>query len=273
YPNRWCRIRECIREPAAEALGTLVLVLIGLGVNCQVALSANTAIVPAPMGIFLSNAFGWALGAACGVWISAGISGGHINPGGQVTIAMAVYRGFPWRKVPLYILGQVLGSFVAALVVYGNYFHAIDIIEGGRSVRTVPGTASYFTSYAADYASDLNCFFTEFLCSFVLLLVVFAITDAHNAALPPHLAPLALFAALFCIISGLGLNTSFAINPARDFGPRLMTSIVGYGESVWAYRHQFWLWCTVCGPLAGGLVAGGLYDALLYTGADSVFNR
>lgn len=85
-----------------------------------------------------------------GIWVSGGISGGHINP--AVTIALAVWRDFPWRKVPAYIGAQVMGGFVGAGLVYANYIHAIDAVEGGRHIRTVPpalpGTAGYFSTYA-----------------------------------------------------------------------------------------------------------------------------
>jgi hypothetical protein len=101
----------------------------------------------------------------------------------QVTICAALFRKFPWKKVPLYILGQLLGAFFGSLFVYANYFHAIDLFEGGNGVRTVPGTASLFASYAvssrpeelielilmnafacpiqAPYMSSANCFFDE----------------------------------------------------------------------------------------------------------------
>ena len=96
----------------------------------------------------LSGDFGWAVGLALGAWVTGGISQGHINP--AVTIAMATFRpkDFPWRKVPGYILGQVLGGLCGAGIVYANYIHAIDLVEGGRHIRTVPGTASLFGTYA-----------------------------------------------------------------------------------------------------------------------------
>ena len=86
------------------------------------------------------------IGTALGVWISSGISGGHINP--AVTIAFAACRDFPWRKVPIYILAQLLGGLCGAGIIYANYIHAIDLVEGGRHIRTVPGTAGLFATYA-----------------------------------------------------------------------------------------------------------------------------
>jgi hypothetical protein len=185
YPNFWSKIRcvhclpvgillgltmpSChIREPAAEALGTMMLCLVGISINCQVSLSADPAIAPGQVGVYLSQCIGWAFALALGVWISAGISGGHCNPvvchaasfvlsqlsvDWQVTVAMAIFRGFPWRKVPVYIFAQVFGAFIGALIVYSNYFHAIDIFEGGAGVRTVPGTASFFSPYVVRASS------------------------------------------------------------------------------------------------------------------------
>ena len=86
------------------------------------------------------------LACALGVWLSAGISGGHLNP--AITIAFATFRGFPWRKVPAYIFAQLLGGVCGAGVAYANYIHAIDLFEGGRHIRTVPGTAGLFSTYA-----------------------------------------------------------------------------------------------------------------------------
>ena len=106
----------------------------------------------------LSVAFGFAVGLALGAWVTSGISPGHINP--AVTIAMATFRrDFPWWKVPAYIFVQVMGGLCGAGIVYANYIHAIDLVEGGRHVRTVPGTASLFGTYAV--RSSLARLFTQ----------------------------------------------------------------------------------------------------------------
>ena len=80
------------------------------------------------------------------MWLSAGISGGHLNP--AITISFATFRGFPWRKVPVYIFAQLMGGICGSGIAYANYIHAIDLYEGGRHIRTVPGTASLFSTYA-----------------------------------------------------------------------------------------------------------------------------
>jgi len=155
-PSGLRKIREIMREPMAEFAGVAVFLIIGTGVDCQVVLSTDPAIASSQRGSFLSVNFGWALGLTLGVWVSGGISGGHVNP--AITLAMATWRGFPWRKVPGYILAQVLGALFGSAIVYGNYINAINIFEGGNDIRT-QATASLFATYSLDYLTNITCFF------------------------------------------------------------------------------------------------------------------
>ncbi|THG97637.1 hypothetical protein EW026_g4396 [Hermanssonia centrifuga] len=257
YPNRWSRIREILREPAAEFFGVMILIIFGTGVVAQVVTSANTGVAPGPKGEYLSINLGWAAGTALGVWVSGGISGGHINP--AVTLAMAVFRDFPWRKVPIYMFAQLMGGICGGGIVYANYIHAIDIVEGGRDIRTL-STAGIFSTYA-------------FLGTAVLLIIVCAITDRNNGPPPTGLVPLCLFFTILAIGACLGMQTGYAINPARDLGPRILTAMVGYGGQVFSFRNQYWLWCPVIAPFAGGLVGVFLYDAFFFIGSESLLNR
>ncbi|KDQ62611.1 hypothetical protein JAAARDRAFT_466206 [Jaapia argillacea MUCL 33604] len=270
YPNMWSRIRAVLREPAAEFLGTMVLVIFGNGVDCQVVLSGNSLVSSSPKGDYLSLNIGWAVGTALGVWMVGGISGGHINP--AVTLALAVFRGFPWKKVPVYIISQLMGAVCGAAIIYADYFHAIDIYEGGNGVRTVPGTANLFATYALPYMTDVSCFFSEFMATAVLLLIILAVNDRKNGPPPPGLIPLVLFFTILGIGQSLGMETGYAINPARDLGPRLLTAMVGYGGGVFTYRHQYWLWCPVIAPILGAQVGTLIYDAFIFTGAESIVN-
>jgi len=269
YPNNWAKIRELIREPAAEMLGTMILTLFGTAGNCQVVLSANTGVASSPKGDYLSLAIGWACGVGLGAWISGGVSGGHVNP--VITVCSAVYRDFPWRKVPGYILGQLIGAWAGAIIVFGNYFHAIDIVEGGKGVRTLK-TGSLFGTFALDYMPAANCFFDEFIGAFILLLVVFAVTDKRNGV-PGGFVPLVVFLTILGIGTSFGMQTGFAVNPARDLGPRIMTAMVGYGRQVFNYRSQYWLWSPIIGSFCGGLVACFLYDVFIYLGPESPINK
>ncbi|KAJ7648352.1 major intrinsic protein superfamily membrane channel protein [Mycena polygramma] len=270
HPNAWARYRLVTREYVAEFLGVCMLVVFGTGVNCQVLLSSVTGVASSQKGDYLSVSFGWAVGIAVGVWVSGGISGGHINP--AVTIALATYRGFPWKKVPGYIAAQTLGGLVGAALVYANYYRAINIFEGGPHVRTL-ATASLEPSQFLDYMTSVSCFFSEFLATAVLLIVLLAINDKKNYPPPAGLVPLVLFIVILGIAACLGMETGFAINPARDLGPRLLTSMVGYGRSVYTFRNQYWLWCPIMAPILGAQAGSLFYDAFLYTGAESPFNK
>ncbi|KIM41552.1 hypothetical protein M413DRAFT_411376 [Hebeloma cylindrosporum] len=255
------RIREAIREPMAEFIGVAIFVIFGAGADCQVGLSRNVNVSSSPKGEYISTNYGWAIGLAMAVWTSAGISGGHVNP--AITLAMATWRGFPWRKVPAYIFAQVMGGVVGAGLVYSQYIRAIDIFEGGRSMRT-QATASFFSSYALDYMSTVTCFFSEFLGAAVLAFMIVAATDKNNAAPPVGLLPLVLFLTLLGLGTALGMQTAFAFNPARDFGPRLFLTMAGYGSELYTYRNQYWIWCPILAPILGAQCAVGLYDLFLY---------
>ncbi|KAI0294679.1 aquaporin [Multifurca ochricompacta] len=270
YPNRWANIREKIREPAAELLGTMIFIIVGIGVNCQFALSADVNITPSPKGSYLGFNFGWACGAALGVWVSGGISGGHINP--AVTLCMAVFRGLPWYKALSYMLGQLIGAWLGALIVFANYSEGINIFEGGNGRRTLK-SAGLFSTYPLAYVSSANCFFDEFIGAFVLLFVVFAVSDRHNSTLHPGLIPLVIFILILGIGAAFGMQTGYGINPARDLGPRIMTAMVGYGSQVFTFRHHYWIWGPIIGSCCGGLIACLIYDLFIFRGPESFVNR
>ncbi|KAM5541380.1 hypothetical protein V8D89_004934 [Ganoderma adspersum] len=246
-PAPW--IRNYIYEPAAEFLGVMILVMFGNGAACQTQLSRNSDVTPTAYGDYLSVSFGFAVGLALGGWVAGFTSKGHINP--AVTIAMATFRPkeFPWRKVPGYIFAQVMGGLCGAGIVYANYIHAIDLVEGGRHIRTVPGTASLFATYALPYMTSVSAWFEEFLGSWNRRV-------AHRCLRAPQvLTPLrVLFITMLGISASLGMQTGFAINPARDLGPRLLTAMVGYGAP---------------GALAGIFI----YDILFYIGKNSILRK
>ncbi|KAG6848276.1 hypothetical protein H0H93_001619, partial [Arthromyces matolae] len=252
-----------LREPAAEFLGVMILIIFGNGVDCQVVLSSNAAVASSPKGDYLSLNFGWAIGTALGVWVSAGISGGHINPAashlGVCHLAwLSVEKGA--RQAKGYIAAQLMGGLVGAALVYANYFHAIDIYEGGRGIRSLK-TASLFSTYAVNESPVLTF---EFGAQF---------TDQGNHPPPDGLLPLFLFILVLGIGAALGMETGYALNPARDLGPRLFTSMVGYGKAVYTFRNQYWLWCPILAPVFGAQVGAMFYEAFLYNGSEGKFNQ
>ncbi|KAG7442839.1 aquaporin [Guyanagaster necrorhizus] len=266
--SRWGKIRLAIRDPAAEFIGVAILVMFGCAGSCQAVTSTNPGVASTQQGSYFSIALGWGFGLALGGWVSVGVSGGHINP--AVTLAMATFRGFPWRKVPGYVFAQLMGGIFGAALVYANYYHAINIYEGGH-YRTL-STARFFGTYALDYLPNAAAFFDEFLGCFILMLVILAATDKRNSP-PPGLFPLALFLTLFGLGVCFGMQTGFAVNPARDLGPRILTAIAGWGKQVFTYRNQYWLWAGVLAPIFGAQIAAMLYDTFIYDSQDSCINR
>lgn len=176
-----------------------------------------------------------------GVYVG-GKSGGHLNP--AVTWANCLFRGHPWRKLPIYAIAQTLGAMAAAAVVYGNYKSAINAYEGGPGIRTVTGenaTAGIFCTYPAAFMTRTGMVFSEFIASTILQFVIFALADSTNIGAGP-LMPLALFFLIFGIGACWGWETGYAINLARDFGPRLVSYMLGYGTEVWsAGGYYFWV--------------------------------
>ncbi|KAL3478120.1 aquaporin-like protein [Aspergillus californicus] len=265
-PLWWSGIRESCRDAFSEFFGTMVLILFGNGVVAQVVLSQNER------GDYQSISWGWGLGCMLGVYVS-GKSGSHLNP--AVTFASCIFRKFPWRKWPVYALSQLLGGMCAAAIVYGNYKSAIDVFEGGPGFRTVPGfsdtaTGGIFCTYPAPFMTRTGQFFSEFLASAILQFVIFAVTDDTNRGDKPMM-PLAMFFTIFGIGACFGWETGYAINLARDFGPRLVSYMLGYGPEVWK-AGDYYFWIPLIVPFLGCAFGGWLYDMFLYVGPESPVN-
>ncbi|KAK5688584.1 glycerol channel [Elasticomyces elasticus] len=261
---RWPRIRRMIREPLSEFMGTFILIMFGDGVVAQVVLSGGSH------GDYQSISWGWGIGVMLGVYAS-GISGAHINP--AVTFANCLFRKFPWRKFPIYASAQVLGAFCASGVVYANYKSAIDEFEGGSHLRTVPGfsdnaSAGIFCTYPAEFMSRTGMFFSEFIASTLLMFMIYALKDDGNIG-AGNLTPLGLFFIIFGIGACFGWETGYAINLARDFGPRLMSYFLGYGHEVWS-AGGYYFWIPMIAPFFGCTFGGFLYDLLLFTGESPI---
>lgn len=260
-PSSFRRFMAGIREPMAEFFGVALLVIFGAGAGAAVVTAGSQGVSSSPKGDFLSINFGWAVGLAMGVWVSAGVSGGHINP--AITLAMATWRKFPWWKVPGFIIAQFLGGLVGAGLIYGLYFRAIDIFEG-PGVRTL-ATAGIFATFPMSYMTSVAAFFTEFLATAILCFTILALTDKRNDAKPsPGLLPMALFVLFLGIGVSLG-TTGWALNPARDFGPRVFLAMAGYGKALFTTRSQYWLWGPIIAPILGAQSGALLYDLFLYT--------
>jgi glycerol uptake facilitator protein len=239
-------------ELIAEFLGTLVLILLGDGVVAMVVLFPPQTPGALIHGGYTNITLGWGLAVSMGIYIAGKISGAHLNP--AVTLALAVFRGFPWRKVVPYSLAQIAGAFVAAALVYRNYlpaFHQVD--------PQLEKTAGVFTTFPTFPAVWQAGFLDQLIGTGLLLLCIFAITDEFNIPPGANMAPLMIGLVVVAIGMSFGGMHGYAINPARDFGPRLFTVVAGFRNNGLTNGGHIW-WVPVVAPLLGGILGAAVYD-------------
>jgi glycerol uptake facilitator len=257
-------------ELAAECFGTFILICFGDGVVAMAVAGLNqsgrgTQIFQAS-GDWLLIGWGWGFAVTMAVYVAGGVSGAHINP--AVTLAFAARRGFPWRKVPSYIAAQVLGAFLGALLVYIVYKAAIDSYDTANHItkgqpNSVP-TYSIFATFPAKYFSTwVGPFIDQIVGTAFLVCFVFAVVDEFNQPVRANLAPLIIGFVVVAIGLSFGANAGYAINPARDFGPRLFAWIAGWGKIAIPGDYgniNSYMWIPIVGPFLGGLVGAFVYD-------------
>ena len=239
-------------ELFAEFLGTFVLILFGTGVVAMVVLFPSADAGASVHGGYTNITLGWGLAVTMGIYVSGKVSGGHLNP--AVTLTLAVFRGFPWRKVLPYSIAQTAGAFFAAALVYRNYlpaFHQFD--------PQLDKTAGVFTTFPAFPSLPQAGFLDQVVGTALLLLLVLAITDELNVPPGANLAPAMIGLVVVAIGMSFGGMHGYAINPARDFGPRLFTAVSGFKNNGLTDGARVW-WVPVAAPLLGGLIGGSVYD-------------
>ena len=249
-------LRGTAREVAAEFLGTFVLIVFGIGVVAQFVLGGGAN------GQYLSVNLGWGLAVTMGIYVSAGISGAHLNP--AVTLALALRRGFSWAKVGPYIAAQFAGAFLASALVFITYREALDRFDGGvRQIGGALGTAGIWATYPQPFLSAFPGGIIDQIVGTALLVgVIFALSDARNFAPPERLTPVLVGLLVVLIGATFGYNAGYAINPARDLAPRLFTAIAGWGSGVFTAGNGWW-WVPVVGPCIGGVLGGYVYDLVI----------
>jgi glycerol uptake facilitator protein len=241
-----------------EVFGTFILILLGDGVVANVGLAPRLA---APGYNWNTITIGWAFAVIVAVYVSAGVSGAHINP--AVTIALAAKRGFPWGKVLPYIVAQVIGAFLGALGVYLCYRDGLAAAGMPNVWCTGPGSVfgQAFWGGAAGTAAGsyslLTALITEIIGTAVLLWGVLASGDAKNTGLMHNLGPMLVGFTVLSVGLSLGGPSGYAINPARDFGPRLFGTLVG---TKGLFSGAYWWLVPVIGPIIGGVLGVFTYD-------------
>lgn len=256
-------------ELIAEFLGTMVLILLGDGA-VALALGAGN-------GVFNTNplfnnwmvvALGWGLAVTFGVYVAGAVSGAHINP--AVTLAFALRRKFPWWKVVPYWAAQIVGAYVGAAIVYFNYsglfsayeskFHIIRGVTGINDLASPAVTqAKILYTFPQPFVSIPAAFADQVLGTALLVGLIFAVVDLLNQPVQSNLAPFIIGLIVVAVGLSFGLNAGFAINPARDFGPRLLALTVGFGRLAMPGPSAYF-WVPIVGPLIGAIAGALVYD-------------
>ena len=262
-------------ELSSEFLGTAVLIAFGDGVVAmavaalnQSGRAANESTIFLASGDWLLITWGWAMAVTFGVYVAGGISGAHINP--AVTLALAFKRQFPWGKALPYMAAQVIGAFVGAALVYLVYHNAIASFEETNNItRGAPDsntTFSIFATFPALYYNGgmIGPLIDQIVGTMFLIIFVFALIDTLNQAPRANLTPLLVGLAVAAIGMSYGANAGYAINPARDFGPRIFALFAGWGQVAFpgtvkgAFTAYFWV--PIIGPFVGGVLGAYIYD-------------
>ena len=255
---------------AGEFTGTFILVFFGVG-------AVNAAVVSgAHVGLWQVAAV-WAVGVALGIYASASLSGGHINP--AITAVAAIYDRFPLSRVGPYWLAQVFGAACASLVLYALFAEPIIEFERQRGLlRGGPGSelsamvfGEYFpnpamygtTEEAWRVVSLKSAFIAEMVGTALLAFLVGTVTSDRNPAKPsPAMAAVVIGLGVAAIISVVAPLTQAALNPARDFGPRLVSFFLGWGDIAIPGPRGGWFIVYIAAPVVGALIGGGLFRGL-----------
>ncbi|NWV29660.1 AQP3 protein, partial [Origma solitaria] len=208
-------------------------------------------------GQYLSINIAFGIGVTLGIYAAGGVSGAHLNA--AITITQCILGNISLSKLAAYIIGQFLGSFMAAATVFAIYYDAIyDYTSGNLTVSGPTATAMIFSTYPAPNVSLQGAFFTEFTATIMLILGVLVIHDEKNNGAMKSAQPMLTGMLVLGIGLGMGLNTGYAINPSRDLPPRIFTAMAGWGMDVFTDDHSWW-WVPVTAPVLGCLAGVFIY--------------
>ncbi|KAK0137223.1 Aquaporin-3 [Merluccius polli] len=244
-----------LQQGLAECLGTLILVMFGCGAVAQVVLSGGSH------GLFLTVNLAFGFAATLGILVSGQVSGGHLNP--AVTFALCFLGREPWKKFATYFIFQTLGAFLGAGIIFGMYFDALqDYGQGALFVDGNNATAGIFATYPSKHLTLLNGFFDQVIGTAALIVCILAIVDPHNNPIPRGLEAFTVGFVVLVIGLSMGFNSGYAVNPARDLGPRLFTAMAGWGGEVFTVKG-YWFLVPLFAPFLGAVVGAAVYQLMV----------
>uniref|UniRef100_A0A3Q3QHJ8 Aquaporin-3 n=1 Tax=Monopterus albus TaxID=43700 RepID=A0A3Q3QHJ8_MONAL len=243
-----------LRQALAECLGTLILVMFGCGAVAQVVLSGGTH------GMFLTVNLAFGFAATLGILVCGQVSGGHLNP--AVTFAACLLGRERWRKFPMYFLFQTIGAFFGASIIYAMYYDALVSYPGSFNMTGPNHTAGIFATYPAEHLSIFNGFFDQLIGTAALIVCILAIVDPYNNPIPQGLEAFTVGFVVLVIGLAMGFNSGYAVNPARDFGPRLFTAMAGWGGGVFTVSSG-WFLVPIFVPFIGTIIGVLVYQLMV----------
>lgn len=233
-------------EFLAEIIGSMFIALFGCGVVASVVVGNNGA----PINIHIA----WGLAVTFGIYASGKISGAHLNP--AVTLALAVTGRFQWSKVWYYIVAQMIGFFIGAAIVFAVYY--------GKWIEVDPNfenTAGVFATFPA-VPGFLYGFIDQVVGTFILIFLILTTGDANNTPAGANLGPIIEGLIIVAIGTSFGFMHGYAINPARDLGPRLFAVLVGFKNNGLTDGSNVWI-VPIVGPIVGGIFGAIVYDVTI----------
>ncbi|KAI1333554.1 aquaporin-like protein [Xylariaceae sp. FL0016] len=261
FRNWWARLRAKHPEPLAEFLSTSVAVFIGLAGTLSVNLSANQS---TQYGTYETSCWAWGFGWMFGIYLGGGVSGAHMNP--AISTSLSLFRGFPWRQCLVYVLVQFIGSICAGALAWGVYSDTIRYVDPG-----LQQTAASFMSSPPDWVGTGTACFNQMVGSAIMMIAVFALGDDQNNPPGAGMHAFVLGLLVTTLKFTLGYNTGSALNPASDFGPRLIAYAVGY-QTRDVFRNGWWIYGPWLATLAGSIIGCSIYDSFIFVGSESPIN-
>jgi glycerol uptake facilitator protein len=246
-------------ELISEAVAMFLIIALGDSVAAMYSLYSPNPYAGDYWGVCIA----WGAAVTIAIYTTASVSGCHANP--AVTLALAVYRKFSWRKVLPYCAAQTVGGFLGAGVVYVLFSPVIDHFNAiNHLTRAGGGAAGVFFTHPGLAVTPMHALGDEVILTAFLIFGIFAVTEQYNEQAPGANFGAVIIGLIVAVIgAAMGFLEAWAINPARDFGPRLFCFFTGWGSSALPSPENYW-WIPIVGPLLGGVVGGAAYQLLIH---------
>jgi glycerol uptake facilitator protein len=251
--------RAFLGQLISEATAMFLIIAFGDSVAAMYTLYAPSPYQQAYWGVCIA----WGLAVTMAIYTTASVSGCHANP--AVTLALAVYRKFSWARVVPYWIAQVVGGFVGAALVYLLFSPVIDSYNATHALTRIGGgAAGVFFTHPGMAITPMHAFMDETILTGLLIFGIFAITEKFNENAPgANIGALMIGLLVALIGASMGYLEAWALNPARDFGPRIFCFLAGWGAAAFPSPDNYW-WIPIVAPLLGAVIGGGAYQVLIW---------